>query len=448
MKRLRIMISAPASGSGKTLVTCGLLTAFKKRGIEQKSFKCGPDYIDPMFHREVLEVPSENLDIFLAGEENLKKLFAARTGDGSLAVLEGAMGLYDGLGGITPEASAYEVARLTKTPIVLVIDAKGMGYSLIPLLQGFLMRDKEHLIGGVILNRTSAMFAKTIAPRIEEETGIRVFGCLPVQKQVSIGSRHLGLLLPQELSDLKEQLSGVAEALEKNVDLDALLSLAETAAEHPVSDESRFPAKEAGKNWGAEVPIAVARDEAFCFYYEENLRMLERAGAKLIYFSPLHDKKMPEAAGFLLGGGYPELYARELSENTSMLESILAAIQADIPSLAECGGFLYLHETLEDPDGVRYPMVGAVRGNAYNTGKLGRFGYVTLTRGEKSIRAHEFHYYDSENNGADYLAVKPVTGRSWNCMHEGEHFLWGFPHLYYASAPWLVEQFIKEARKS
>ena len=157
---------------------------------------------------------------------------------------------------------------------------------------------------------------------------------------------------------------------------------------------------------------------------------------------------MPEAAGFLLGGGYPELYARELSENTSMLESILAAIQADIPSLAECGGFLYLHETLEDPDGVRYPMVGAVRGNAYNTGKLGRFGYVTLTRGEKSMRAHEFHYYDSENNGADYLAVKPVTGRSWNCMHEGEHFLWGFPHLYYASAPWLVEQFIKEARKS
>lgn len=448
MKRPRIMISAPASGSGKTLVTCGLLTAFKKRGIEQKSFKCGPDYIDPMFHREVLEVPSENLDIFLAGEENLKKLFAARTGDGSLAVLEGAMGLYDGLGGITPEASAYEVARLTKTPIVLVIDAKGMGYSLIPLLQGFLMRDKEHLIGGVILNRTSAMFAKTIAPRIEEETGIRVFGCLPVQKQVSIGSRHLGLLLPQELSDLKEQLSGVAEALEKNVDLDALLSLAETAAEHPFSDESRFPVKEAGKNWGAEVPIAVARDEAFCFYYEENLRMLERAGAKLIYFSPLHDKKMPEAAGFLLGGGYPELYARELSENTSMLESILAAIQADIPSLAECGGFLYLHETLEDPDGVRYPMVGAVRGNAYNTGKLGRFGYVTLTRGEKSIRAHEFHYYDSENNGADYLAVKPVTGRSWNCMHEGEHFLWGFPHLYYASAPWLVEQFIKEARKS
>lgn len=448
MKRPRIMISAPASGSGKTLVTCGLLMAFKKRGIEQKSFKCGPDYIDPMFHQEVLEVPSENLDIFLAGEENLKKMFVARTGDGSLAVLEGAMGLYDGLGGITPEASAYEVARLTKTPIVLVIDAKGMGYSLIPLLQGFLMRDKEHLIGGVILNRTSAMFAKTIAPRIEEETGIRVFGCLPVQKQVSIGNRHLGLLLPQELSDLKEQLSGVAEALEKNVDLDALLSLAETAAEHPVSDESRFPAKEAGKNWGAEVPIAVARDEAFCFYYEENLRMLERAGAKLIYFSPLHDKKMPEAAGFLLGGGYPELYARELSENTSMLESILAAIQADIPSLAECGGFLYLHETLEDPDGVRYPMVGAVRGNAYNTGKLGRFGYVTLTRGEKSIRAHEFHYYDSENNGADYLAVKPVTGRSWNCMHEGEHFLWGFPHLYYASAPWLVEQFIKEARKS
>lgn len=453
MKRPRIMISAPASGSGKTLVTCGLLMAFKKRGIEQKSFKCGPDYIDPMFHREVLEVPSENLDIFLAGEENLKKLFAARIGDGSLAVLEGAMGLYDGLGGITPEASAYEVARLTKTPIVLVIDAKGMGYSLIPLLQGFLMQDKEHLIGGVILNRTSAMFAKTIAPRIEEETGIRVFGCLPVQKQVSIGSRHLGLLLPQELSDLKEQLSGVAEALEKNVDLDALLSLAESAEEHPVPDESLldetlFSMKEAGRNSGAEVPVAVARDEAFCFYYEENLRMLERAGAKLIYFSPLHDKKMPEAAGFLLGGGYPELYARKLSENTSMLESILAAIQADIPSLAECGGFLYLHETLEDPDGVRYPMVGAVRGNAYNTGKLGRFGYVTLTRGEKSIRAHEFHYYDSENNGADYLAVKPVTGRSWNCMHEGEHFLWGFPHLYYASAPWLVEQFIKEARKS
>ena len=447
MKRPRLMISAPASGSGKTLVTCGLLAAFQKRGVKQAAFKCGPDYIDPMFHREILQVPSENLDAFLAGEAGLKQLFASRTDEETLAVLEGAMGLYDGLGGVTPEASAYEAAALTKTPIVLVIDAKGMGYSIIPLIQGFLMRDKEHLIGGVILNRTSVMFAKTIAPRIEEETGIRVFGCLPVQKEVSIGSRHLGLLLPQELIDVKEQLFRVADALESGVDLDALLALAETAAEYPESKNCSGK-EEVSEEIGTKVPIAVARDEAFCFYYEENLRMLERAGAELIYFSPLHDKKLPEeAAGFLLGGGYPELYAKKLSENTSMRESILAAIRAKMPSLAECGGFLYLHETLEDTEGVRYPMVGAVRGNAYNTGKLNRFGYVTISRGEKSIRAHEFHYYDSENNGTDYLAVKPVTGRSWKCMHEGETYLWGFPHLYYGSAPWLVERFIKEARK-
>ncbi len=199
--------------------------------------------------------------------------------------------------------------------------------------------------------------------------------------------------------------------------------------------------------------IAVAKDEAFCFYYEDNLRLLEAYGGKLVWFSPLAQEKIPEEAdALLLGGGYPELCARQLSENVSMRNSIREAIENGMPSVAECGGFMYLHESMTDEEGENWPMAGIITGSCHNRGKLVRFGYVNVTEqtshflAGKPVRAHEFHYYDSDNNGESCVAVKPVSGTSWTCIHEDDRNWWGYPHLYYPSNPAFVEHFVQAAR--
>ena len=425
----RIMIAAPKSGSGKTTITCGLLQIFKENGEDISSCKCGPDYIDPMFHRQVLGIPTRNLDTFFTGEEGTRKLFLRDRREGGLVVMEGVMGLYDGLGGIREEGSSYHLAKVTQTPIILVVDAKGMGKSVIPLIAGFLAYDKAHLIRGVIFNRMSAAYYEILKSLAEEELGIAVLGYFPENKDLQIASRHLGLCMPGELEDLQGQIRMAAEKLRETVDIAKLLQIAEAAeplegeVTEEVSRAKKESCEEAEESKSREVDeaihprIAVARDEAFCFYYEENLSLLEQAGAELVYFSPLHDKVLPENVhGMLLGGGYPELYAGQLSENSAMCTAIREVVIGGLPTVAECGGFLYLHTTLTDREGHSYPMVGVLPGKCFDTGKLVRFGYIEVeeTAGHflpsgSCIRAHEFHYYDSEDNGADCTATKPTT---------------------------------------
>ncbi len=457
MKKPRILLAAPKSGSGKTLVTCALLGALKKKGLQPAAFKCGPDYIDPMFHRTVLKVPSENLDTFFTGEET-RNIFAELSKDADIAVMEGVMGLFDGLGGTREEGSAYHLAKITDTPIILVVDVHGMGKSMIPLIRGFLDYDTEHLIKGVILNRMTASFLETMRPMLEEELPVPIIGFFPTRKDIHLESRHLGLMLPEEIEDLENQLDAAADQFLETAGLDQLLAIADQAKALP----DPFAGSSEGKT-SEEAPIltlAVARDEAFCFYYEANMRAFRKRGVEIRYFSPLHDEKLPpNADGILLGGGYPELYAKQLSENESMKASIRSAIEGDtvnggMPSLAECGGFMYLHESLEDQEGRSYPMVGLVKGNVQFKGKLIRFGYVELTEKQPcflqeghSIKAHEFHYYDSTDNGDACTAVKPVTGRSWECIHEEEDHFWGFPHLYYPSNEEFTEHFVSEMKK-
>lgn len=464
----RIMIAAPKSGSGKTTITCGLLQIFKDNGEDISSCKCGPDYIDPMFHRQVLGIPARNLDTFFTGEDGTKKLFLRDRRDGELVVMEGVMGLYDGLGGIREEGSSYHLAKVTQTPIVLVVDAKGMGRSVIPLIAGFLAYDKAHLIRGVIFNRMSRAYYEILKPLAEEELGIRVLGYFPENKDLQIASRHLGLCMPGELEDLQGQIRMTAEKLRETVDISKLLQIAGDAESlEEDAPSGTFKKEEGSGEETAEEPestedgeamhprIAVARDEAFCFYYEENLRLLEQAGAELVYFSPLHDSTLPKNIhGMLLGGGYPELYAGLLSKNVTMCTVIREAVTGGLPTVAECGGFLYLHTTLTDREGNTYPMTGALPGKCYDTGKLVRFGYIELEepdghflpRGSR-IRAHEFHYYDSEDNGADCTAYKPTTGRNYPCIHVGENHWYGFPHLYYPSCPAFAERFVEKAKK-
>lgn len=462
----RIMIAAPRSGSGKTTITCGLLQIFKENGEDISSCKCGPDYIDPMFHRQVLGIPARNLDTFFTGEDGTRKLFLRDRREEELVVMEGVMGLYDGLGGIREEGSSYHLARVTKTPIILVVDAKGMGKSVIPLIAGFLSYDKAHLIRGVIFNRMSAAYYEILKTLAEEELGIVVLGYFPENKELQIASRHLGLCLPGELEDLQGQIRTTAEKLRETVDISKLLQIAEEA--EPLEDDMIAGASKAKREYCEEAVeesrsredgqtmrprIAVARDEAFCFYYEENLRLLEQEGAELVCFSPLHDRTLPENIhGILLGGGYPELYARQLGENTTMCAAIREAVMGGLPTVAECGGFLYLHTTLTDREGHSYPMTGVLPGKCFDTGHLVRFGYIGLEEEGghflphgSHIRAHEFHYYDSEDNGADCTAYKPATGRSYPCVHVGENHWYGFPHLYYPSCPAFAKRFVEKA---
>lgn len=452
----RLMIAATGSGSGKTVLTCALIALLKEEKKKVAAVKCGPDYIDPMFHQKFLGVPSRNLDTFFTGEDLTRSLFVRAGRDADIVVMEGVMGLYDGVAGIRKEGSSYHLAEVTKTPVILVVNAHGMGKSILPVIRGFLDYDTDGRIAGVILNRTSRQFFEVIRPEIERGLKLPVLGFLPKQKELHIESRHLGLVLPQETEDIKAQIAAVAEVLKETLDLAKLLAIAEEAEELPAD----APEKTCGRKPAAamerrksRVKIGVARDEAFCFYYEDNLRLLSEAGAEIVYFSPLHEKTLPEGiSGLLLGGGYPELYAGELSGNVTMREGIAACIRGGMPVVAECGGFLYLHETMEDMQGREFPMAGVIPGKCYYTGKLVRFGYVTLEEKHadflpegETIAGHEFHYYDSTANGADAIAVKPVSEKRWECVHKRENAWMGFAHLYYYSNPAFAETFVRKA---
>lgn len=457
MKIKRFMIAAPKSGSGKTMITCALLQLLKDNGKNVSSYKCGPDYIDPMFHKKVLGVPSKNLDTFFTDEKTTVQLFLDKRADGDFAVLEGVMGLYDGLGGIYEQGSSYHLAKVTQTPIILVVDAKGMGKSVLALIAGFLQYDTQHLIKGVLFNRMSKGYYDIIKPLIEKELSVKVVGYFPEQKDIGLSSRHLGLVMPDELADIKEQLDELAGRLKKTIDLDMLLDIAVEAEEITKTTNTE---QMQIQNQNNTVNIAVAMDEAFCFYYEDNLRLLEKCGAKLQYFSPLHDTKLPDNCdALLLGGGYPELYAKELSENLSMRNSIKTAFKTGLPTVAECGGFMYLHTYIhniceEDADAQNYVfgMTGALDSECHFKGKLVRFGYIELEEKhnnflptDEKIRAHEFHYYDSTDNGADCIATKPATGRSYDCVISHDNYWLGFPHLFYPSNPHFAESFVRKA---
>ena len=526
----RIMIAAPSSSSGKTTLTCALLALLKNRGRSPVAFKCGPDFIDPMFHERVLGVPSTNLDSYFVGEDEVRAIFAdeilrqAQNDNGRHAdcvVIEGVMGLFDGLAGKSIQASSYDIARITETPILLVLDASGASRSIVPLVQGFLdydkknSRDGKNLIRGIFLNKCSKAQFSILKPLIEEEcvvadengeSRVKVVGFLPNDSESAWKSRHLGLFLPQEIADLNKQIQKTAEILTETLDFAELEKImgcgngksywsegvgsdGKASKTHEVSFE-RVSAKAVPEPtfpninfqfspFNFQFTVAVARDEAFCFYYQENLRALEEAGARLVFFSPLHDACVPsEARGILLGGGYPELHAAELEANDSMRKSIKAAVKNGVAVMAECGGFMYLQERLVGggftkaggilpirgkSSEVSYEMCDAIEGECRYTGKLVRFGYAEFapkdaknagwqgvchaeqsetSKTQFSIRGHEFHYFDSTNNGSAFSAKKPLSSRSWDCMIHTEKILAGFPHLYYRSCPEIVRWFV------
>ncbi|MCI5801374.1 MAG: cobyrinate a,c-diamide synthase [Oscillospiraceae bacterium] len=445
----RLMFAAPSSGSGKTAVTCAFLAALAEKGLSPRAFKCGPDYIDPMFHRKVLGVPSYNLDLFFSPPGVVLSLLSRHMPEDGFAVLEGVMGFYDGVGGVTDRAGSWHLAHVTDTPVVLVVQPKGQSLTLAAQIKGLqAFREQSHL-AGLLLNRCSDRLCRTLAPMLERETGLKVFGCLPETDAACFESRHLGLVTAEEIDGLREKIFSLGRTLEETADIDGLIALAASAPKLPPS-APLIPLSP------PRAKIAVARDRAFCFYYEDNLELLREIGAELAFFSPLEDVELPSgASGLYLGGGYPELWAAALSKNVSMRRAVCRAVAAGMPTVAECGGFLYLQRELENERGERFPMCGALPGRGFPTGGLRRFGYTELTAREDSllfcrgqrIPAHEFHYWDCTENGAGLTAQKPSSGREWSCCITGETLYAGFPHLYFYACPEMAQRFVRAAEK-
>lgn len=532
----RLMLAAPKSGSGKTMLTCVLLELLKRQNKNVFSVKAGPDYIDPLFHETVQGVRCFNLDTFFADYEMTRRLLCedlidiaisdGANGDskendakGFCCLMEGVMGLYDGIGGVEMCGSSYELAQWSVTPIVLVVDAKGAGRSLLATISGMLEMDVDGLIRGVVLNRISEGFYPRMRELIEAELHIPVLGFLPEREELAIESRYLGLVLPDEIANLKQRIRKAAEIAENTIDIEEIYRIMESAEE--ISDDNKddsdgwlskcyktesnspkensvdnendtdtenetrvlsksssykdFIASVSLSNMQKPLNLAIAQDEAFCFYYRENLRMFEQAGFRLVPFSPIREEELPENMhALLLGGGYPELYAAELSQNHTMRESIKAAIQSGMPTIAECGGFLYLHERLSDKDGTEYPMCGIIRAGAAYRKRSVRFGYIIIeeSRSENSlaeekdtifeedkksktiflseglsVHGHEFHHYESEDCGSDLIATRPYDGSSYQTGHLAAGQYFGFPHLYLPSAPAFVQSFRREVER-
>lgn len=429
IKLPRFMLAAPASGSGKTTLTCAVLKALMNKGLKTAAFKSGPDYIDPMFHSRVIGTKSRNLDLFMLPEETVKYLLAKNGSGCDIAVLEGAMGFFDGMG-TTLKGSAYDLARLTQTPVILVVNAKGAALSIAAMIEGFKNFRKDVYVAGAILNNVTAMSYHFYKEAIEKETGIPLIGYLPHMENCNFESRHLGLVTAAEISDLQEIISRLAQQAEKSIDFGLLLKIAQAAPALIYTDMQQQKL--------ADIKIAVAYDKAFCFYYQDALELLESLGAQLVYFSPLNDKTLPECDGLYLGGGYPELYAKALQDNTSMRACVKAALDEGLSCIAECGGFMYLMKTFRSKTGETFDWAGVVDGETYMTQKLNRFGYVVLTakrdnllcRKGGQINGHEFHYSDSTNNGDTFSVAKASGTKTWEAVYTTPNLYAGYPHIH------------------
>jgi len=439
----RIMIAAASSSSGKTTVTTALLKAFARSGRKVAAYKAGPDYIDPMFHREVIKISSKNLDQFMLGDDKCKYVLGKNSEAMDISIIEGVMGYYDGIG-MGTRASSYELAKVLNCPVVLVVDCKGMAASVCALIEGFKNFRADSGIKGVILNNISEGIYQYYRKLIEANTDVKVYGYMPYMENCKLESRHLGLITAQEIGNIEEVVERLGEAASKSIDLEGLYQLSLTAG----SIEYIEPAIEKKGN----AKIAVAMDRAFCFYYKDSLELLEQLGAELIEFSPLNDERLPhDISGLYIGGGYPELYIDKLSRNISMLRDINEKVASGLPTFAECGGYMYMLRSFKSED-KEYELVGIAEGQSFMTKTLNRFGYVTLTAKKdnlmckacESINGHEFHYSSSTNMGDSFVATKPESNKQWDCIIADDTKLIGYPHFHLLGNISFAERFIEK----
>lgn len=432
----RILVSGTKSGCGKTTAVTAILAHMKLRGLRPRAFKCGPDYIDPMFHARVTGVPCSNLDTFFSSADSVRRILCERSDKFDAAVIEGAMGYYDGTGNDMAQNSAYEIATVTDSPAVIVADGRGASASVAASVCGFADFVPDSHVAGIIINNVSPSVYDAVKNCIESrlKNRVRMLGYIPRLPDAAVfDSRHLGLVTANEVANLRGKVDLIVSATNDTLDIDGILSLARGACAlsyQPIKVPRFGPIK-----------VAIAYDHAFSFYYEENLDILRRMGAEISAFSPLADEEVPDDADMLyLGGGYPELYADLLSRNMRARRSVAAAVGGGMPTVAECGGFIYLGGAIKNGENV-YPMCGVLPHTTVRRSRLVRFGYVTLTPSRPcvfgdacvSLRGHEFHYCDSEDaehNGSDMTAVKP-SGVTYSCAVCTDTMYAGYPHIWF-----------------
>lgn len=442
----RVMVVGTGSDSGKTTVTCALLQALILKGYNVKSFKCGPDYIDPMFHSKIIGAQSKNLDMFLCDENTIKNLLAYDN-NADLSIIEGVMGMYDGMNFTDDTYSANHISKVTQTDEIIVVNPKGKSVSLLAEIQGFL-NFKKNRLKGVILNQCSKGMYSVYKKLIEDNTDLKVYGYLPKIPEASIGSRHLGLITAMEIEDIKEKMLLLGNTAIETLDLDGIIRLGQKESSLEYDEIIVKPIVE------NKVKIAVAYDQAFSFYYEDNLRLLRQLGAELDFFSPIKDDKLPEDTdGIILGGGYPELHLKELSENREIMKAIREKNSEGLPIWAECGGFMYLGKSIS-VNGKSYETVGLIESEFHMTDKLVRFGYQRLAalkdnimcKNGESINCHEFHRSDADFNGEAFLGRK-TNGKEWKSIIANDNLFAGYPHLHLWSNMEFAKNFIKACSK-
>ncbi|WP_416197219.1 MAG: cobyrinate a,c-diamide synthase [Sporanaerobacter sp.] len=412
-----IMISAPSSGSGKTTITLGIVRALKKRGLNVCCYKTGPDYIDKKFLELASGLDAGNLDIHLMGMDGIEDSFSM--GKGEIAVVEGAMGYFDGIYN-TFENSSYDISRKLKINTILVYTPKGEMFSAIPKIKGMVDFKYSNIVG-VILNKVRKDIYVLMKEQIEKYIGIKVLGFVEEDKELEIKSRHLGLVQGEEIENIDELIERASVQIENNVNLDSLIdSMSEV-----VTKEYTYPAKR-------DVVVGIAYDRAFSFYYRENLNLFENT-TNVVYFSPMKDKQIPKCDLLYLGGGYPEVFSEFLSKNTEMRKSIKRFAENGGHIYAECGGFMYLMSAIED-----HEMCGVFNGTSKMTDKLQRFGYIDIELmkdcilGEKGdiLTGHEFHKSMTQIDGEEiYSITKPMSDKRWNCGYMYKNVLAGYPHI-------------------
>lgn len=449
----KIVIAGTHSGVGKTTITLGIMKALCQKGYKVRPFKVGPDYIDTAYHSFVTKVQSRNLDSYLLEEDVLKYLFEEAVKEDEVAVIEGVMGLYDGFGTDLLTASTAGMAKLLDAPVVLIVDGKGMAASAAAMVLGYQQLNTSLNLKGVIFNRVKTDNHYVLLKQaVERYTNVEVLGYIPPMEDITLPSRHLGLVPSVEIPALEEKINVLGEQISKCIQLEKLIEMA----------ESKMPVT----TYKEELPdftgcsVAIAYDKAFNFYYEENLVLFRKLGISCKFFSPLKDKILPDAAAIYIGGGFPEVFAKELAENTRIKEAIYKAHQRNIPIYAECGGLMYLGETLEDRDGKLYPMVGIFKGKSKMTTSLKRFGYcegiakedtILSDKGEK-LRGHEFHHSVFETNEiASYKMQKVREGKvisTWEGGYSKGNTLATYMHIHFYSCIPAVVKFLNRGKQN
>lgn len=455
MLERKIVLAGTGSGAGKTTVTLGLMAAFARRGVAVQGFKCGPDYIDPTYHTAVTGKPSRNLDSWMLPKDTLKEIYVRAARSAELSIIEGVMGMFDGRDPTSNVGSTAEIAMLLEAPVILVVNCAGTARSAAAIVKGFQLLDPAVRVAGVIANRVSGeRHAGLIRQAVEQECGIPVVGWLPKESGIEVPERHLGLVPSVERGELQPLFDKLGELAESHIDLDRLWQLAE--GPRLQMPERVFANRSAAA--GSPVTIAVARDSAFHFYYPENLELLIACGAELSFFSPLADEPVPESAdGLYIGGGFPEEFAAALAGNHRSLQSVRHAIVSGLPTLAECGGYMYLTEAIETTEGSAYPMVGLIPGSVRMQRRLGSFGYREvwgepgnfLLSAAEAAKGHEFHYsVYMPQPGADVAPAYRTKGRSGEAKEgfAAPNLCAGYTHLHFGSEPRIAERWVEACR--